>query len=131
MTELQTRNIDIAIAEKVMGAKIIPDPLNVRGCYEEYTPSLQPGNVQWRDLQHYTTDPVASKALREKLAKTGTWCLSIDDPPRNQPQLFTCTFTLYGKTFYTDEGGGQAEADTEELAVALCALKAYGIEVPA
>lgn len=71
---------------------------------------------------HYTTDPRACKELREKLAERWDW------------QRLCCylkgtafTFRIRG---LTEHEQFIAEACSEEMAVALCALKAYGIDLP-
>lgn len=73
-----------------------------------------------RDVPHYSTDPVASKQLREKLAEKFTETvmtrMAPEDRPRNQePFEFVVGFS--------DRTAFYAEGETEELAVALCAKK--------
>ena len=124
-TPEQLRKIDAVIAEKVMGARIVADERNYRGCYEEYDPPLS-GNVKWRDLLHYTTDPAASKQVREKLAEQGFGY----QLQRGLESYEDGTFMAFiWRLNVSHRETHRAYADTEELAVALCALKSIGIEV--
>jgi hypothetical protein len=70
---------------------------------------------------NYTTSPVASRALRGKLAERWDWILGKGATVPEEPP---CGFALYDKPYDdTAEQVYAAEADTEELAVALCAAK--------
>lgn len=71
---------------------------------------------EWNPLRN----PADSKLLREKLAerfKTSALCRNVD-----QSMTFSVSKHGAATSYY-------AEADTEERAVALCALKAVGAEV--
>lgn len=75
----------------------------------------------------YTTEPDASKHLRTKLGETWNW-LSGCGGHDNKPYAFA----LYRRVKPQPENEDFIdEADTEELAVCLCALKSVGIEVGA
>lgn len=101
--------LDRLVAEKIMGARIIPDEVNYRGCYEEYSPPL-PDNTQWRDLGHYSTKIDDAWAIVEKLRLTVK--------PRGSYGWWASTGSL-----------GWEQADTAPLAICLAALRSHGIEV--
>lgn len=71
----------------------------------------------------FTTDPAASKALREKLAERFQWSLT-----REGTSCMMASFRIWTLGAKTQDSY-YAEADTEELAVALCACAAFNIEV--
>ena len=78
---------------------------------------------------YYTTDPAASKQVREKLAET--WpssCLSKSAAEVNTQRPFD--FCLHPAAF-TERSVYGPYCATEELAVALCALKSCGVDVDA
>lgn len=109
---LTNREIDALIAEKAIGGEIF---------YETdqgmEIPNLRiDGKVfyNWNPL----TDPAASKQLRDKMRADG-WNYSL----HTESPIFWCSFISFdGRGFIED-------ADTEEMAVALAALKAKGVEL--
>lgn len=107
--ELSDAEINARIAERVFGYKIVEGRIDTG----DYGPHGNDGPM--RDIPHYTTNAEASKQLRAKLAETYYWQLNLVFPGRFR-------FALLEKGTPTHPFG--AEADTEERAVALCALKA-------
>lgn len=122
-TKLTRREADALIAEKVMGW---------HKCWSGGLMGRNPNHFQWKDaagITHspfgenpteFTTDPAASKQLREKLAAQG-W---------DNQSLMRLQSGRFGFQMLKPDGtdcGGEA-SPTEELAVALCALKSVGID---
>lgn len=114
---MTNREIDALIATKVMG----------------WTPDAQHPNLRglgwWEDslgsytceLPKFSTDPTASKQLRDKMRADG-YRFTLWDIPATESLRVRCTIVksiLDGETW-------QQVSDTEEMAVALAALKAVG-----
>lgn len=119
---MTNREIDVLVAEHCMecAACICDHRKTIAPRFDSDTGAcLSCGK---RLLRHYTTDPVASKALRDKMRTDGWWYtmrLSImHDPP-----TYECVF--YGLM----RGFADYVATTEELAIAIAALKAKGVNV--
>lgn len=136
---MNDREIIEALATKVMGFGPVRCRLLSCGC-DELQHWIDSSNVtvarDWNPL----LDPAASKEVREKLAERFDQCrlerevsfknrATLDDETLSRAFSF-CVWNLSmqdGEESWTDVF--DAEADTEERAVALCALKSVGIEV--
>lgn len=126
MTTAELRALDAEIAVKIMGWKqyLTKNGIYYLGAPDAFCPEFMLSEriteVEYcgRDLgnaPHYSTDPAASKALRDRLSQLGwNWDLGQFG---YIPSLFT--FDLRKEQKRITES-----AETEELAVALCALKA-------
>ena len=115
---MTSREIDALIAEKVMGL----NPSQDADDYWEYLNAEK----QWRDVPEFSTDSAASKQLRDKMRADG-WGYRIVSHALLEPLSYSCSFIAP-----TDSSFGKVVwADTEEMAVALAALKATGVEVEA
>lgn len=132
MMRLGRREADALLAEKVMGWHLYSFTEKY-GCWCDCIKGNHIGGSSgWADrtlddAQYYigpewnpTTDPAASKMLRGKLAEAWNYDLGRFG---SMPASFQFSLTRigYGGIAITD-------ADTEELAVALCALKSVGID---
>lgn len=83
-----------------------------------------PSSIWREELPHYTTDPVAAKRIRASLINKFA-ALQIE---------WTAGLVYCGTWNYFDGGDAlrnmfEADASTEELAVALCALRTVGIKI--
>lgn len=131
------REIDAKIAEVVMGLRLFV----VDTAFGEGHAWLPAGSDPAQcctfgegfprdvDLPRYSTDPVASKALREKLA-TGGWSWDFETE-RVGGELKFWFFIYKGNDGLINAVDDAHEGihETEEMAVALCGLKAYRVEV--
>ncbi len=130
---MTNREIDAAIAEKVFGwiwddsrcrvcgwALVYAGDKSFAGCTRESC-SMRPPPPVRADSRwgHFSTDPISSKVLRGRMLELG-WQFTLRS-------LFDGTFecTLYG----IGKGIKEAGAETEEMATALAALRAFGVEV--
>lgn len=110
---MNLREMDRQIAEKVMG--LPPELIH----FEEGGKVIRYGGRDTRvtPCAHYTEDASDSRDLRAKLA--GKW--PIWQLTRKLSGLIVFEMWPIGGQWY------HGEADTEELAVCLCACKAFGI----
>ena len=115
-TPEQLRKIDAVIAEKVMGWDVIEN--------SDWLIGRPRGNGTTEYVPRFTTDPAASKQVREKLAERFT-ILRLT----HTPNAFTTKFIFEVGQYGVKRGRIRCDAATEELAVALCALQSIGIEV--
>ena len=106
---MSDRERDARIAEGLFGWVSIGD-----GKYQ--TPEHVGSPVFTRDLPHYSTGPVNSKKLREKLAERFPFVELTRSPAFGLP-LFRCFVSDTIKESFQDR------ADTEERAVVACAIK--------
>lgn len=110
----RNRAIDALIAERLMG--VTSDAVGVEAwkvwrrepCTGEWIPN------------GFTTDPAASKQARDRMRGLG-WSYRI---------WLSCGYEYAAAFLMLPSGSGEARAATEELAVALAALAALGIEAP-
>ena len=72
----------------------------------------------------YTTNPAASKALRDKLARTADRVVHVTAWTRAGNLKYSASISDCGK----NPADYLADSATEELAVVLCALKSIGID---
>lgn len=130
---MTNREIDALVAERVMGWRLVTDSAELarmgyrtgpgfhdKGIYfagEEWKACIECGNVP-----EFSADPAASKQLRDKMRADG-FDYELNATKRDG---IWATFSHPGTVEdFTTYG------DTEEMAVALAALKAFGVEVPA
>jgi hypothetical protein len=118
----RNRAIDALIAERAMGH-------GVCSCDHKKTksPRFNADNglcltCNAPALVRYSTDPADSKKLRDRMRELG-WCYLIQ--LREGIGGYLCRF--YRGNDYEEHDG---TASTEELAIALAALSALGIEAP-
>ncbi len=99
---------------QVVGDKyVLRDPAGVWQCE-----SLIAESFAWSELPEFEHDPAASKQVREKLAEKWDY-VSLKRVRRAiEPIQFICT------VWNDSDVGVRVSSHTEELAVALCALKA-------
>lgn len=76
-------------------------------------------------VPRYSTDPAASKQLRDKMWADGWWCQIRNGWTLDDPKCWA-GFTPHGVTGWNGRPDNWTEADTEEMAVALAALSAVG-----
>lgn len=76
----------------------------------------------WKGGRLFSTDPVASKQLRDKMRADGWNWILID-------RLTTQNTAEYIAVIYKGEISRYALADTEEIALALAALKTVGVNL--
>lgn len=125
MTRLSDAEIIEAVATKVMGWEIIDAPMSPSDWPKRpFTLRDVLGTLHRVDdiarIWNPLTDPAAAKQVREKLAerfKTSALCRNVD-----QSMTFSASKHGVATSYY-------AEADTEERAVCLAALKAHGVEL--
>lgn len=116
--------LDRMVAEYVMGARIVSDPANYRGWYEEYDPSLQPGNIKWRDVQHYSTNIAAAWSVAEKLRAMG---FTINVWGEAKTRAWPVHFEPWSASFDPDRSGfnsATVEASSAPEAICRAALRA-------
>lgn len=117
MTEEKLREIDRLVAEKVMGW-------------------LLDDSGWWCDSKSYSithqrnfnpaTNPADSKMVRDKLAERFMY-VRVDTCTMDGKRSYICrAWDVLGPD---PNFGCRVEASTEELAVALCALRSVGVEV--
>lgn len=113
---MTNREIDALVAEKVMEWTDSPVRNNGTGI---------PYRLHWAIKANWSpsTDPAASKQLRDKMRADG-WQYTLKFLTAWQPNTFECVFYGPGKGLH------ERGALTEEMAVALAALKAHGVDVP-
>ncbi len=126
---MTNEEINALIAEKVFGPKPETRPSwshqseggwtsSFKGIFthKDYPPNQVGYPEPWYDWipLKFSTDPAASKQLREKLAEFGYWELK---------QIGSGMYA-FSIVSLIDEPTMVASDDTEEMAVALCALKA-------
>ena len=108
---MDNRAIDAAIAEHVMGHKVITNGLGMKLMYPDKVHSLQ-------EVPSYSTDIAAAWQVVEKLGQMDVECYTNQD----------------GSLFYNASTGGGfninfSEAPTAPMSICLAALKAKGVEV--
>ena len=115
-TPEQLRKIDAVIAEKVMGWDVIEN--------SDWLIGRPRGHGTTEYVPRFTTDPAASKQVREKLAERWT-ILKLTLCPNAYTTKIMFEVGMYGHR----RERFREFAETEELAVCLCALKSIGVEV--
>ena len=120
--------IDALVAEKVMGLPVCRCEKDHRGfsVHKYRTDTGGCFGCNARATERYASDPGTSKHLREKLA--GQWSVHVVHYSARQQYVgrrASCRLMLNGEVI------ASTEADTEELAVALSALKSVGVDVEA
>jgi hypothetical protein len=128
------RDIDRLVAEKVMGWTLFNYEESRRAEPEEWGDAQGNDGWSWDGQDNGdeawewkpTTDPVAAKVVRERLALKWHWILAFGRTRPDEPP--------YGFGLQVDGGDFEqpafiAEASTEELAVAICALQTVGIKI--
>ena len=125
---MTNREIDALVAEKVMGLQGVTNRLLGLGVFRlEYGA----GDTDEK-VPAYSTDPAASKQLRDKMLELG-WSYQIGYGKTNIESSagwkITRGFECRLVNMEADVTRVSATADTEELAVALAALEAVGVEV--
>src|SRR3990167_5438356 len=123
---MDNRAIDALVAEKVMGLPVCRCEKDPRGfsVHRYRTDTGRCFGCNTSATEHYSSDPVVAKRLREKLA--GQWSVHVVHYSARQQYVgrrASCRLMLNGEVI------AGTEADTEELAVALCALKSVGVDV--
>lgn len=130
---MTTREIDTLIAEKVMGWKrwmivgmedigccLFPPERNFTSRLVRAPDGMPLNEIAFGSPFNCFTDPAASKKLRGKMRADG-WEFAF----RDEPPVFVASFDRP----LPDLNCYEAEADTEEMAVALAALKAVGVDL--
>lgn len=123
---MDNREIDALIAENVMGhpkPKQLPNVIYNRmrvGGWELSLITCSP--PLWKALP-YSTDPVASKALRDRMRELG-WALVMSS---SLPLKYFVEFSKVVDNTWVGARTYQSLSDTEEMAVVLAALAALGI----
>lgn len=117
------RELDALVAEHVMGWEKDATHPNLRGSGWWKEPD---GSFNC-ELPAYSTDPAASKLVRERMGELGYWC-RLQTPFEKDSGEFFAGFTEHSFTGWNGRPDNQAGADTEELAVALAAIRAMGVE---
>ena len=123
---MQPREIDALIAEKIMEWSRYEEAFTEK--WPIYNGWYNPANQQFQEpkfgtLPQFSTDPSASKQLRDRLRELG-----FDYSLGLTTDLLT-NLKHYGCLLDDKEGLWKATANTEEMAVALASLKAFGVEV--
>lgn len=128
------RALDAAVAEAVFGWKhgdrddIAPDYPDHFLVDVWWEPSDRFTFIPHGDVPRYSSDPIASKQLREKLAEwwpgSNLWRSPMNG---NAERPFQYTLT---PSMLTEPCVHGPYSDTEEHAVILCAAQAYGIAAP-
>lgn len=118
--EMTNREIDALVAEKVF--------LKARCMC-----GLHVGDKAWTAFTHeglpcYSTDPAASKKLRDRMRDLGWWCQMRNEWHPGNPECWA-GFTPHGATGWNGRPDHWTSGPTEEMAVALAALAALGVEV--
>lgn len=137
VNKMDLRKIDALVAEKVMGNVFPADRCRicgwtlkesiVEGCTAESC-SLRPAPTRRADEPaYYSSDPEAARRVREKLYERWDWLLGHGGNPKEKP----FALALYEKGVEVVQEVFIADADTEELAICLCALRSVGVEVQA
>lgn len=122
---MTNREIDIAIAEKVMGWKRYDDPNGDFLPDQGWIGDLARNGV----CPFFSTDIVASKQLRDKVHADG-WYWAMDGRHEKDRAPFkSLIWRKAAKPAPAAENFFSAGSDTEQMAVALSVLKAYGVEV--
>ena len=121
---MSERDIDVLVAEKVMGWRMALEgekPPQWKNDLVWATGLSAPRNLVKYDWK-FTTDPVACKKVREKLAERFDYHLH---------HIYTIQGGYFRFRVQSLSLGNEvsAEAATEELAVAICALRSVGIEL--
>jgi len=106
---MTNEQIDALIAEKVMGLDVVDGGQ----CIDTHDYGSSGNDGPLRPTPQYSTDPAASKQVREKLAERFA-CVQVEIWTQDGKRIHLAR--VFPETFY-------AAADTEEMAVALCALK--------
>lgn len=116
---MNAREIDALVAEHVMGNAVCKcDP-------SRKSPRFNPDDGKCLTCGNsaggsYSTDPIASKMLRDKMRADG-WYVRMESTPRGKSNA---AVWKSGQVF-------TGRADTEEMSVALAALEAVGKPVQA
>ena len=120
---MQPREIDALIAEKIMEWSRYEEAFTEK--WPIYNGWYNPANQQFQEpkfgtLPQFSTDPSASKQLRDQMREL-EWQYTIGGA-YGQP---------YIAKFWKENGGDWivSRSNTEEMAVALASLKAFGVEV--
>ncbi len=145
IAKLQPQEIDILLAEKVFGwVRYEGDALiELEAEARKYSSSYSPQDSQrWHnrrawylegkrmacvecgDMPCFSTEAGASKKVREKLADA--WCWQMFSPSGPVPRF---SFGLWPKSTRLEVLVHISHAETEEMAVAVTALRSVGISV--
>lgn len=103
------------------------------GWLEKYSSGMLKGYSlgSWERYPNFCTDPAESKRLRNHMQDMGWWCqLRNAWHPKEGYTICWSVFVPHG-TGFNGHSGNWKSAATEEMAVALAALKAFGVEVSA
>lgn len=134
--ELEARELDALVAERLMDYGYFrftrPDGSSFEqlGPLASFTPEflermngerIESGADDMDSAPHFSTDPAASKQLRDTMRAEG-WSLLVRLPGATKP-----FFKPSAEYFGNDLKDATAAADTEERAVALAALRAKGV----
>lgn len=129
---MTNREIDALAAEHCMGRKVSWWSLHPTLHGDEFLPDADGDcpnqemlvDGEWLYIERYSTDPAPSKQLRDRMRELG-WQWGTRTAASGE---YRCEFYKLPSTLDTYFEGFAA---TEEMAVALAALKALGIEVAA
>lgn len=130
---MNDRQIDALIAEKVFGWKWYTAPNGFKVLFSpsdsmlvntEDAPCYVEREGQYQHTHNYTTDPAASRQLREKLAERFTY-VRVDICNG----VITGSRAYIARAWHPAKESFSAEADTEHMAVAKAALLTVGVKV--